>query len=1678
MTHREPLNGLQDARTEEEFERAFKEASDTTWAQEFDRQENSWVNEFHEASKETWAEEFSKIQNEVDISGDSKEALAKTAGLLLDVVEKSANPKFKSSKFLSFMKQIRDQELSIEGNKVVENIKPVTGPDSALDWAKEFNGGVTTQSWEEEFNLETRQQPDLVREFLRNQNGTSDWAQEFRLSENAGMSRETEDLEDAYNAHFHAQVRNEEARVQEWETDWANFQPSSVPYSYNFIQNNPFLSKSTEALQKVAAEGNLAESILALEALVQKDSKNAGAWQSLGFRQQENENESQAIAALRNSVIENPTLVDSWTGLAVSYTNEGLLTDAYDALESWLRNNSQYSHLLEKADRSIPDRHEFLTGVFVEAARQNAGHDLDPAVQLALGVLFNICKEYDKAIDCFEASLSKLPQDYMLWNKLGATLANSSSHEKALDAYYNALQINPAYIRGRFNLAVSCIQLGTYKEAAEHILAALSIQEGNASGALQGEGGSLSQMDVLKHSALFSGSLWQTLRTVLEIHLVKDIYRRILLNYEQNKVFKKPIEAIMKRSMDAMEEDDGTHMHSSMDPSKRPRVDYPLQSGYPQMSRGQYMPDRYLYGGSHNRLLLALQSGLANEVDWAFNKLVKLSYTCPPQFHIGQIATLLDSIVAYAEPFFSSLKLNTALDNFETTIDDDSWTTRKDGKANILPVFYDFSVFNTKPRAELMERVMQVMHVLRNFSFMEHHQRFFISQHSILTILAKAIALPSYTWYIEVKQYSLEIFENLAGWLQLRGKNDFYLACLKKMLMESNREIVLGALRSLSKLCSNELNHPCLTDIDTEAFSKLFSLLYVKDEELVYAILEMIYTHSCLSADVALKIASAAPTNIVRLLASLLRPQHGEADKGVSSIPRGVAGQVPTAKPSALDRNQELHALTALRKFAPGAAIQQTEIKGLRRKGANVNGGHAGDKRTSKLEKGASEDEEDSNVEAEEVVAEGEVVVPVKPLMPNPPDSGRQPEKIPIAIRPDPSTPIAPYPFANPVFGGMPMPGGAQVPPSMPQMPLPYFMQSPLPPMPPQPPAPRRRGRPPKQRPPDPRFGQMQTFMATPPNLQHMQQFYNQQLQLQQHAEHERKLKELERAAQTPLVPDHSKVEPENKEETLYACYWKDEQDCAAIFTSEKDLLKHVLDSHVSDSHVSSSTDPSKCCWKHCQQTFSDPRALQKLSGHVHIHIGSSLNDNPDTIAGVPSVEEQKDLVGIPLTTLLILRNFARSPRNRELFVAYEKDLVEAAALNPKFSPKKKSQKKWEPPLPTRVGKKKKKGPDAATKLPPVFPTTRCKLKLLKNERIKDYLLMEEEFVQNQERLKPQEEKNQVERSRVDELRGSPMNVGTLEEIIDDDHAIVSASSGSEYYVSIMSYVDKDLLEPSCSVLLHHKNLCVVGVLQDDADPMVSVMKLEKAPTESYADEAVELPLTHPELYEEMGIKPPKGVILYGPPGTGKTLLAKAVANQTSATFLRVVGSELIQKYLGDGPKLVRELFRVAEENAPSIVFIDEIDAVGTKRYDSTSGGEREIQRTMLELLNQLDGFDTRGDVKVIMATNRIDSLDPALIRPGRIDRKIEFPLPDMKTKRRIFNIHTSRMTLGEDVDLEEFVMSKDDLSGADVKAICTEAGLLALRERRMKVVGDDFKKAKEKVLYRKNEGTPEGLYL
>jgi len=398
---------------------------------------------------------------------------------------------------------------------------------------------------------------------------------------------------------------------------------------------------------------------------------------------------------------------------------------------------------------------------------------------------------------------------------------------------------------------------------------------------------------------------------------------------------------------------------------------------------------------------------------------------------------------------------------------------------------------------------------------------------------------------------------------------------------------------------------------------------------------------------------------------------------------------------------------------------------------------------------------------------------------------------------------------------------------------------------------------------------------------------------------------------------------------------------------------------------------------------------------------------------------------------------------------------------------KKDEKKQFKKPEPSLLNlgkkKKKKKGVEVASKLPTVTPNTKCLLRMRKYERIKDYLLMEEEYIKNQKENKEEDTQKEEEKNMLDRLRGSPITIGTL---------------------------DKEQLELGCTVLLREQTYHIVGILADEADPLLNVMKVDKAPTETYGDvggldnqireikEAVELPLTHPELYEEIGIKPPKGVILYGEPGTGKTLLAKAVANETSATFFRVVGSELVQKYSGEGPKLVRELFRLADEHAPSIVFIDEVDAIGHKRIETSSGGKREVQRTMLELLNQLDGFDTSSEVKVILATNRIESLDPALIRPGRIDRKIFFPLPDSNTKRRIFQIHTQKMSMSDDVNLEEFIMAKDELSGADIKAIATEAGLLALRDRRKKVSQQDFRTAKEKVLYKKKGTVTESLYI
>jgi 26S proteasome regulatory subunit T3 len=329
----------------------------------------------------------------------------------------------------------------------------------------------------------------------------------------------------------------------------------------------------------------------------------------------------------------------------------------------------------------------------------------------------------------------------------------------------------------------------------------------------------------------------------------------------------------------------------------------------------------------------------------------------------------------------------------------------------------------------------------------------------------------------------------------------------------------------------------------------------------------------------------------------------------------------------------------------------------------------------------------------------------------------------------------------------------------------------------------------------------------------------------------------------------------------------------------------------------------------------------------------------------------------------------------------------------------------------------------------------------------------------------------------VKRIQSVPLTIGQFLEMIDENYGLASSSAGSTHYVRVLSTLDREKLKPNASIAMHRHSHAVVDILPPEADSTIQSMAMTEKPDVTYDDiggldiqkqemrEAVELPLSNPELYTSVGIDPPRGVLMYGPPGTGKTMMAKAVANATSACFISCVASEFVQKYLGEGPRMVRDVFRLAKENAPSIIFIDEIDAIGTKRFDSQTGADREVQRILLELLTQMDGFDQSVNVKVIMATNRADTLDPALMRPGRLDRKIEFPHPDRRQRRLIFQACTAKMNLSEEVDLEDYVNRPDQTSAADISAICAEAGLQAVRNNRYVVLPADFNKAYTKVV-------------
>ncbi len=354
------------------------------------------------------------------------------------------------------------------------------------------------------------------------------------------------------------------------------------------------------------------------------------------------------------------------------------------------------------------------------------------------------------------------------------------------------------------------------------------------------------------------------------------------------------------------------------------------------------------------------------------------------------------------------------------------------------------------------------------------------------------------------------------------------------------------------------------------------------------------------------------------------------------------------------------------------------------------------------------------------------------------------------------------------------------------------------------------------------------------------------------------------------------------------------------------------------------------------------------------------------------------------------------------------------------------------------------------------------------NEEMRDKLLdanaENNKYQQKLERLTHENKK----------LKQSPLFVATVQELTDEGVIIKQHGNNQEALTEVTEEMREEL-DPDARVAVNN-SLSIVKSLEDETDVRARVMQVDESPDVTYQDiggikdqidevrETVEMPLESPGMFADVGIEPPAGVLLHGPPGTGKTMLAKAVANQTDATFIKMAGSELVHKFIGEGAKLVRDLFELARQHQPAVIFIDEIDAIAAKRTDSKTSGDAEVQRTMMQLLSEMDGFEERGDIRIIAATNRFDMLDRAILRPGRFDRLIEVPKPDATGREQIFQIHTRSMNIADDVDYVSLAEMAEDASGADVKAICTEAGMFAIRDDRTEVTMSDFENAYEKI--------------
>lgn len=328
----------------------------------------------------------------------------------------------------------------------------------------------------------------------------------------------------------------------------------------------------------------------------------------------------------------------------------------------------------------------------------------------------------------------------------------------------------------------------------------------------------------------------------------------------------------------------------------------------------------------------------------------------------------------------------------------------------------------------------------------------------------------------------------------------------------------------------------------------------------------------------------------------------------------------------------------------------------------------------------------------------------------------------------------------------------------------------------------------------------------------------------------------------------------------------------------------------------------------------------------------------------------------------------------------------------------------------------------------------------------------------------------------IERISEPPLTTAIVEDILVDGRLVVKSSSGPSFVVSVSERIDTKNVFPGSRVGLSQRTLAAVEVLPSSRDAFVSSMEVVTKPEFGYESiggledqisemrEVIELPLKNPDLFKKVGIDPLRGILLHGPPGNGKTQLARAVARETDSTFVRVVGSEFVKKYIGEGARIVREVFSLAREKSPSILFIDEIDAIGARRTDTGVSGDREVERTMMQLLAEIDGFDPLGNIKIVGATNRIDILDPALLRPGRFDRIIEVPAPNRRARLSILQIHSKNMNM-QDIDLQTITDLTEGASGADLRAVCTEAGMCAIREGRDHVTMSDFIIAKCKVL-------------